>query len=125
MTSNAASRAKSGRYVSTGAIVRPRLLRSPSQRPLVVAAVALRLSHHRARTDLVLPTGRHPDLLHVVLAARIVRLRPRGHNAASVDGEGTDEPLAAELANPAIVRRVLHGLRHQTLRNWARVPSGP
>src|SRR5690606_37987996 len=123
MSSNAASRARSGRYVS--AIVPPGLLRCPHERPLEVPPPADRLRHHSASTDLVLTARRHTDLLHVVVTGRVVVLRPLGDRATSVDRQRTDEGLPPELPHPCRVGRVLHTLRHQTLRSGTRQPSCP
>src|SRR5690606_29931356 len=123
MSSNAASRARSGRYVS--AIVPPGLLRCPHERPLEVPLPADRLRHHSASTDLVLTARRHTGLLHVVVAGRVVVLRPLGNRATSVHRKRPDKGLPPELPHPCRVRRVLHTLRHQTLRSWTRTPSGP
>src|SRR5690606_40162540 len=111
-------------YVSVRAIVPPRLLRRTRQRPLEVAPVSHRLRHHRAGAQVVVPTGRHADLVHVVLTPGVVGFRPLGDRTTSVHRQRADELLTAEIAHPPIAGRVLHRPRHQTLRSSTRVPSG-
>src|SRR5690625_1499175 len=100
MSSNAASRSRSGTYSGSGrAIVPPCFLRRPRQRPLEVTLPADRLRHYSPGTDLVLTASGHADLLHVVVTGRVVLLGPLGDRAASVHRQGTDKRRPTELTD--------------------------